>query len=45
MDLMLELNRGGTTIIQVTHDDDVAEYGNRIIELRDGWVTSDERRA
>jgi ABC-type lipoprotein export system ATPase subunit len=45
MDLILELNRGGTTIIQVTHDDAVAEYGNRIIELRDGWVTSDERRA
>lgn len=45
MELMSELNRNGTTIIQVTHDVAVAEYGNRIIELRDGWVTSDERRA
>jgi len=45
MELMSELNRNGTTIIQVTHDVAVAEYGNRIIELQDGWVTSDERRA
>ena len=45
MALLSELNRNGTTIIQVTHDEAVAEYGDRIIELRDGWVTSDERRA
>ena len=29
---------GGTTIIQVTHSDVNAAYGNRIIQLRDGFV-------
>jgi ABC-type lipoprotein export system ATPase subunit len=32
------LNAGGTTIIQVTHSDVNAGYGNRIIQLRDGFV-------
>lgn len=38
MDLMLELNRAGTTIIQVTHDETVAACGSRTIQLRDGWI-------
>ena len=28
----------GTTIVQVTHSDKNAAYGNRIIQLRDGFV-------
>ena len=32
------LNAEGTTIIQVTHSDVNAAYGNRIIKLRDGWI-------
>ncbi len=32
------LNEGGTTIIQVTHADVNAGFGNRIIQLRDGFV-------
>jgi ABC-type lipoprotein export system ATPase subunit len=38
MDLLKDLNREGTTIIQVTHNEEYAKYGNRIIQLRDGWI-------
>ena len=38
MGLFRELNRQGTTIVQVTHSEKNAAYGNRIIQLRDGWV-------
>src|ERR1700753_1046042 len=41
MELFPELNRQGTTIIQVTHSEENAKYGSRIIELRDGWLYSD----
>ena len=38
MDLFTQLNKAGTTIIQVTHSEQNATYGNRIINLKDGWV-------
>jgi putative ABC transport system ATP-binding protein len=38
MDLFKKLNDEGTTIIQVTHNENWAAYGNRIIQLRDGWL-------
>jgi putative ABC transport system ATP-binding protein len=38
MDLLKKLNDEGTTIIQVTHNDAWAAYGNRIIQLADGWI-------
>jgi ABC-type lipoprotein export system ATPase subunit len=38
MDLVKNLNDNGTTIIQVTHNEDYAKYGNRIIQLHDGWL-------
>jgi ABC-type lipoprotein export system ATPase subunit len=38
MDLLKKLNSEGTTIIQVTHSDEFAKYGSRIIKLKDGWV-------
>jgi putative ABC transport system ATP-binding protein len=38
MDLFKKLNDEGTTIIQVTHNENWAAYGNRIIKLRDGWM-------
>ena len=37
MELFRELNRGGTTIVQVTHSEENAAYGNRLVRLRDGW--------
>ncbi len=38
MELLKELNKQGTTIIQVTHSETNAAYGNRIIRLKDGWI-------
>jgi ABC-type lipoprotein export system ATPase subunit len=38
MDLLKDLNNDGTTIVQVTHNEDYARYGNRIIQLHDGWL-------
>ncbi|KPJ93022.1 MAG: phosphonate ABC transporter ATP-binding protein [Gemmatimonas sp. SG8_17] len=40
MDLLKDLNDDGTTIIQVTHNEDYAKYGNRIIQLHDGWLVA-----
>ncbi|MFV1987846.1 MAG: ABC transporter ATP-binding protein [Gemmatimonadota bacterium] len=41
MEMLKELNGEGTTIIQVTHDDTVAAYGDRLINLADGWMVDD----
>jgi putative ABC transport system ATP-binding protein len=38
MDLFTELNAEGTTIIQVTHSEKNAKYGQRTIHLLDGWL-------
>ena len=38
MELFRKLNEGGTTIIQVTHSEKNAAYGNRVIHLKDGWL-------
>ena len=32
------LNREGTTIVQVTHNEAWAAYANRILRLKDGWM-------
>ena len=39
MDLFKKLNDAGATIIQVTHNERNAEYGNRIINIVDGWIS------
>jgi ABC-type lipoprotein export system ATPase subunit len=41
MELFQELNREGTTIVQVTHSETNASYGSRVIQMRDGWIVSD----
>jgi ABC-type lipoprotein export system ATPase subunit len=41
MELLKKLNNEGTTIIQVTHNEGYAAYGNRIINLKDGWISND----
>ena len=41
MDLFRGLNEQGTTIVQVTHSETNASYGNRTIQLRDGWLVGD----
>lgn len=38
MELFKKLNGEGTTVIQVTHSEANAAYGNRIVRMRDGWV-------
>ena len=45
MDLFVELNGEGKTIILVTHEPDIAEYSSRTLMFRDGKITDDERRA
>jgi len=41
MELFKKLNSQGTTIIQVTHSEVNASYGDRTIQLFDGWITND----
>jgi len=38
MDMFKRLNEEGTTIVQVTHSETNAAYGNRIVRLEDGWI-------
>ncbi|HUG97672.1 MAG TPA: ABC transporter ATP-binding protein [Gammaproteobacteria bacterium] len=38
MQTLKQLNDAGTTIVQVTHSEENAAYGDRIIRLRDGWM-------
>ena len=38
MELFRKLNAAGTTIVQVTHSESNAAYGNRIVRLKDGWL-------
>jgi putative ABC transport system ATP-binding protein len=45
MRLFKRLNEEGTTIIQVTHSEENATYGNRIVRLRDGWIEGEAVRA
>jgi ABC-type lipoprotein export system ATPase subunit len=45
MAVFKELNDAGTTIVQVTHSERNAEWGNRVIRLEDGWIVSPERMA
>lgn len=45
MEKFKELNSQGTTIIQVTHSESNASYGNRVIEIVDGWITPEKSTA
>jgi putative ABC transport system ATP-binding protein len=45
MALFQELNARGMTIVLVTHDPDVAQHASRILRMRDGKVSDDERVA
>ncbi len=42
MVLLTDLHHQGSTIVMVTHDDDIAAYAERIIRLRDGEIETDE---
>jgi len=45
MRLFQKLNDEGMTIVQVTHSEENARYGHRIIRLRDGWISGEEKVA
>jgi len=42
MELAVELNQDGMTIVYVTHDPRMAEFSRRLIHLRDGKIVNDE---
>ena len=42
LELFRRLHASGQTILLVTHDDEVAEAGDRIVRMRDGRVVSDD---
>jgi putative ABC transport system ATP-binding protein len=45
MGLFDRLHQQGNTIILVTHEHDIAEYAHRVIYIKDGVVSGDERKA
>ena len=42
MQLFRDLNAAGMTIVQVTHSEENARQGTRVVRMRDGWIDSDE---
>lgn len=45
MGIIKELHEKGHTIILVTHDKNIANYANRIIEIKDGEIISDTSKS
>ena len=43
MALLQELNRGGMTVVMVTHEPDVARFARRILRFRDGRLVKDKK--
>src|SRR5712671_5926772 len=41
MELFCDLNRQGTTIVQVTHSESNAAFGTRTLQMQDGWLIGD----
>ena len=41
LEILLDLYRGGTTVILITHDDGIAATAKRVVRLSDGRITSD----
>lgn len=41
INMLVELNKNGNTIIMVTHNPDLAKYATRVITLKDGQITED----
>jgi putative ABC transport system ATP-binding protein len=42
--LIAQVNRDGTTIVVVTHDEDLARAARRVIHMRDGVIVDDRRQ-
>ena len=43
MKILNDLNSNGITIILVTHEIDIAQYGSRIIKMKDGKIIEDKK--
>ena len=43
MKILNDLNKTGITIVLVTHEDDIAKYGSRIIRMKDGKIIEDNK--
>ena len=43
MKILNDLNKSGITIVLVTHEDDIANYGSRIIKMKDGKILEDKK--
>lgn len=44
MQLLKKLNKEGKTVIIITHDDNVSDYTNRKISLKDGKIVEDKTK-
>ena len=45
MEIIKNLHEKGHTIILVTHDSNIAEWANRVIEIKDGKILSDTKKS
>ena len=43
MKILNDFNKTGITIVLVTHEDDIAKYGSRIIRMKDGKIIEDKK--
>jgi putative ABC transport system ATP-binding protein len=44
MELFGKIHDGGNTVVLVTHEEDIANFTNRIVRIRDGVVETDKRK-
>jgi putative ABC transport system ATP-binding protein len=42
--LLAQVNRDATTVIVVTHDEDLARAAKRVVHMRDGVIVDDHRQ-
>lgn len=42
LSLLLELHASGTTLVVVTHDEELAQSMQRVVRLHDGRIVADE---
>jgi putative ABC transport system ATP-binding protein len=45
IDLLAQVNGDGTTILVVTHDEELAKAARRVVHMRDGVIVDDRQRA
>ena len=44
LEILRELYRGGTTVLLITHDENIAAEAKRVVRLSDGRIISDQRQ-